>query len=369
MTTTSAVVAVVYHRPRHAAGLLEVLREARPRTLFLAADGPRPGDPGDAELCGATRAAIAGVDWPCEVVTDFADDHLGVSGRVVSALDHAFEQVDRAIVLEDDVRPAPSFFPFCDAMLEQYADDDRVVHVDGANRLGEWHPDARDHHFARHGNVWGWATWARAWARHDVTLGRYRTPDARAAIDRHAVDEPHRVFLSWLLDSDVPNLSDEWDHQWSLARYATGGLVVVPARNLTTNVGFGADATHTWHVDELAATTRTFALSPPFVGPEEVAADGALDRELLRFERLRSLREATVPALLRRALADPRVRDRLAPNPAVANALAALDDPAAALALLRHLDRTGAPSPIREQLTQELERLERATTRATRTAS
>jgi hypothetical protein len=369
MTTRSLVVAIVYHRPEHAAGLLDVLRAAQPRALLLVADGPRPGDLDDAERCRATRAAVSAIDWPCEVITDFADDHLGVSGRLVSALDLAFEQVDRAIVLEDDVRPTPSFFPFCDAMLERYANDDRVVHVDGANRLGAWHADERDYHFARHGNVWGWATWARAWRRHDVTLDRYRTPDARAAIERHALDEPHKALLSWLLDCEVPSLSDEWDHQWSLARYATGGLVVVPARNLTTNVGFGADATHTRHVDELAATMRAFELEPPFVGPVEVVADDELDRELLRFERLRSLREATVPALLVRALTDPAVRDRLAPNPAVASALAALDDPAAALALLRQLDRAGEPSPTRRRLIADFERLELALSHAAGTAS
>jgi hypothetical protein len=357
VTTTSPVVAVVYHRPQRAAELLEILRAARPPTLFLVADGPRPGDDEDAELCRATRAVATRVDWPCDVVTDFADDHLGCAGRVVSALDAAFDEVDRAIVLEDDVRPSPSFFAYCDAMLERYAGDDRVMHVDGSNRLGEWHADECDHHFARHGNVWGWATWARAWASYDVTLDRYRTPAARAALAEHALDRAQHDLLVWMLGTDLPALGDAWDYQWSIARYATGGLAVVPARNLVTNVGFGPDATHTSHTDELAATTRAFPLAAPFRGPADVVADGDLDRELLRFERLRSLREATVPALLARAMADPRVRDRLSPNPSVTNTLAVLDDPPAALALLRHLDRTGAPSPTREQLIAEFERL------------
>jgi hypothetical protein len=369
MTTSSPVVAIVYHRPQRAIELLEIVRAARPETLFLVADGPRPGDDRDAELCRATRAAATRVDWPCEVVTDLAEEHLGCARRVVSALDAVFAQVDRAIVLEDDVRPTPSFFPYCDDMLDRYADDQRIVHVDGSNRLAEWRADASDYHFARHGNVWGWATWARAWARYDITLDRYRTSDARAAIVDHSLDGAQRDFLMWLLDADLPALADAWDHQWSMARYATGGLAIVPARNLVTNVGFGRDATHTVHADELAATTRAGSLSPPFVGPPDVVADDDLDRELLRFERLRSLREASVPALLVRAMVDPRVRDRIAPNPAVLNALAVLDDPPAALALLRHLDRTGAPSPTRDRLIAEFERLLTAMSRAEATSS
>ena len=71
--------------------------------------------------------------------------------------------------------------------------------------------------------------------------------------------------------------------------------------------------------------------------------------------------------LLARAMADPRVRDRLAPNPPVADALAALDDPEASLELLRTLDRTGAPSPTRDRLIAEFERLQAAMSRSTAT--
>jgi hypothetical protein len=366
--TSSPVVAVVYNREQRVMELLDVLRAARPRVLFLAADGPRPGDAADAQRCEATRTAISRIDWPCEVVEDFADDHLGCAARVVSALDRVFATVDRAIVLEDDVRPAWSFFPFCDAMLDRYADDERVMHVDGGNRLGAWRPEDADHHFAHHGNVWGWATWARAWAHYDVTLDRYRTPAARAAIEERALDDAHRTLLAWMLDCEPGVFGDAWDYQWTLARYAAGGLSVVPARNLVTNVGFGTDATHTVHADDLAAATSTFSLEPAFAGAREVVVDDDLDRALLRFERLRGLREATVGTLVVQAMADPRVRHRLAPNPAVMNTLAALDDPEASLHLLRVIDRTNAPSPARTRLIAEFERLLAVRSRAGATA-
>jgi hypothetical protein len=283
---------------------------------------------------------------------------------VVSAIDRAFADVDRAIVLEDDVRPAPSFFPFCDAMLERYADDDRIMHIDGGNRLGAWRPADADHHFARHGNVWGWATWAGAWADYDVTLERYRTTAARAAIAERALDDAHRALLEWMLDCEPGGFGDAWDYQWTLARYATGGLSVVPARNLVANVGFGADATHTVHRGDLAAMTRTFSLDPPFVASRDVVPDDDLDRALLRFERLRGVREATVAALVVRAMTDPQVQTRLAPNPAVMNTLAALDDPEASLQLLRSLQPTSSSSPDLGRVIAEFERLLAARTRA-----
>jgi hypothetical protein len=63
-------------------------------------------------------------------------------------------------------------------------------------------------------------------------------------------------------------------------------------------------------------------------------------------------------------MSDPRVRERLAPNPSVVNALAVLDDPRAALVQLRASARTGEPSATRDHLIAEFERLETATTRA-----
>jgi hypothetical protein len=71
-----------------------------------------------------------------------------------------------------------------------------------------------------------------------------------------------------------------------------------------------------------------------------------------------------VPLLLRRALADARVRHALAPDPVVANALAVFDEPDAASALLRTLARTGEPSAIRDQLIDEFARLRTAPTPA-----
>ena len=38
---------------------------------------------------------------------------------------------------------------------------------------------------------------------------------------------------------------DTWDYQWSLAQMAHGGLTATSNVNLTDNVGFAEDATHT----------------------------------------------------------------------------------------------------------------------------
>ena len=78
------------------------IAKARPPKLLVIADGPRADHPDDAEKCAAVRAIIDGVDWDCEVLTNYSDENLGCKRRVSSGLDWVFDTVDDAIVLEDE---------------------------------------------------------------------------------------------------------------------------------------------------------------------------------------------------------------------------------------------------------------------------
>ena len=106
----TAVALILFRRPEQTGRVFERI-EARPNRLFLIADGPRPIRRGrGARLRAGARRGRA-VDWPCEVVRDFADENLGLKRRIPSGLDRVFSEVDEAIILEDDCLPHPSFFP------------------------------------------------------------------------------------------------------------------------------------------------------------------------------------------------------------------------------------------------------------------
>jgi hypothetical protein len=119
--TQTPIAYIVFNRPQHTERTFAVLCEQRPSQLFVIADGPRLGHPEDGERCAAVRAIVEQVDWPCEVQRNYAESNLGLKRRVSSGLDWVFEQVERAIVLEDDCVAHPDFFLFCDALLEHYS--------------------------------------------------------------------------------------------------------------------------------------------------------------------------------------------------------------------------------------------------------
>src|SRR6266478_7296621 len=131
MSFQTPIAMFLFNRPVQTARVFERIAQVRPRTLFLIADGP-PTD-GEQQLCQAAREAVSRITWACEVRRNFSDRNLGCRKRMSGGIDWVFEQVEEAILLEDDCLPEPSFFPFCAELLERYRLDERVLMISGDN--------------------------------------------------------------------------------------------------------------------------------------------------------------------------------------------------------------------------------------------
>jgi len=264
------VLLIVYRRPDLAARVLDAIAAARPRRLFVAADGPRSD--AEREACELARAAATAVTWPCDVLTDFAPRNLGCAPRVKSALDWFFEHVERGIILEDDCLPAPDFFPFCDALLERYRDDARVVHISGET----YHTGVIDesYYFSKYSLTWGWATWRRAWRLYDRQFATWpalrNRPETAALFD--TPDE--RRYWTTTFDQQHEGPLTDWDYAWWYT-CMTHGLSIHPAVNLVTNAGSGTDATHTAGAAVCHRAVGT--LGTPYRHPARVVRNRAAD--------------------------------------------------------------------------------------------
>jgi GT2 family glycosyltransferase len=156
---TTPVAFLIFNRPDTTARVFEAIRQAKPPKLLVVADGPRPDRPDDIEKCKAARAIVEGVDWDCEVLKNYSDINLGCGKRPATGITWVFEQVEEAIILEDDCMPNPTFFEFCQAMLAEYRDDKRIMMIGGTNFLGEWKSKIQSYHFSFYGGTWGWASY------------------------------------------------------------------------------------------------------------------------------------------------------------------------------------------------------------------
>lgn len=274
------VVLTIFNRPDLTELVFERIAQARPKRLFVLADGPRSRE--EAELCRRTRAVTERVDWECDVKTDFSEVNLGCRQRCASGFDWVFSQVDAAIFLDDDCVPDPTFFQFCEVMLEHYRDDPRVMMIAGSNYLGRWKADSQSYHFSYFGSPWGWASWKRAWRFYDVTMSAWGNEASRARIRDVLADEECFAFQARRFDGLYANPGDRhsWDLPWSLARLLQAGLTVVPAVNLISNRGcLGGNSLPPTHA---IANLPTAPMSFPIRLRASVAVDREYDRRHIR---------------------------------------------------------------------------------------
>jgi hypothetical protein len=294
----SPVVLLVYRRPEQTRAVLAAIAAAAPRRLYVFGDGAR--NPQEGAAVRAVREVVdAGITWDCEVELEFAETNLGCRGRVVSALDSVFTRESRAVILEDDCLPVPDFFPFCDELLERYAEDRRVMAINGFNPQPRSMPDS--YFFSCHSVPWGWATWRRAWEAYDRDL---RTLDQAvdSAWPLTSQGGPGASYLRQALREVRSGSLDTWDFQWMFSVWIQGGVVVRPAANLIRNVGFGSDAVHTTDALHLLAEARATSLTWPLAHPQWISRDYEHDLRLplLLFPWLESGPRRLLAAIRRR---------------------------------------------------------------------
>lgn len=269
------VVLSVFNRPEQTARVLATIAKWKPEALFIIGDAPRPGNTADETNCAAVRNIIQhGIDWPCEVKTNYAETNMGADKRLPTGYDWVFSQVDRAIVLEDDLLPEDGFFDYCNELLTRYENDPRVAFISGFNYSGR-DDVPTSYRFTRWAGSWGCAFWKRTWDEYKAD-----------AIYFNSNERLHEIFKSDPLQRDVAlavskNLRNwTYDYSWLIARILSG-VGICPARNLIKHIGIGAGATHMLNPNDKWAAHPSWPMPFPLIHPERIEVDLLLDRQAL----------------------------------------------------------------------------------------
>jgi hypothetical protein len=247
MSFSTPVAFLIFNRPDLTEIVFQAIRHVQPQKLLIIADGPRNDD--ETQQCEKTRAIVDQIDWDCEVLKNYSDVNLGCRDRVSSGIDWVFSQVEEAIILEDDCLPSDSFFHFCEAMLDYYRDDRRIMMISGDNfqvyrgQLPASH--AYSYYFSKYVHVWGWATWRRAWELYDVNMSSWPFFKDENLTNSISTDPVEVLFWQDIFDRVSAGEIDTWDYQWVYTCFHQSGMSIMPTVNLISNIGFRADATHT----------------------------------------------------------------------------------------------------------------------------
>lgn len=305
--TTAPVLFIIFNRPSTTNRVFEAIRQARPKQLFVAADGPRKGKDGEEEKCMEARSIINAVDWDCEVKTLFRTENLGCGRGPADAITWFFNQVNEGIVLEDDCLPSSDFFPYCTELLERYRNDLRVMDIGGVNLLPEsFHSDEEySYYFSKHCNTWGWGTWRRAWRLFDYEIKSYASA-LKNRVLQHSFDTAYeREYFAPIFEKTYHHNADItwWDYQWEFLLRVNSGLTVWPNRNLILNIGLGDAATHTMDQGGIRSRLKHEPLAFPLKHPEHIVAD--FERDTLFFRENMTTFRSRIKSRIKRALPAP----------------------------------------------------------------
>lgn len=274
MSLNTPIAFCIFNRPELTRRVFEAIALAKPKKLLVIGDGARSDRPEERQLVEQTRAVVERVDWDCEVITHYSPTNLGCKQRMSSGLDWAFQISEELIVLEDDCLPDPTFFDFCQQLLERFRNDPRVMLISGNNFQPNRHSQ-HSYYFSHWPHIWGWASWRRAWNHFDVQISSWPEIKSDQALRSVFPGEEQYRYWAGVLDRQHAGEIDTWDFPWAYACWINSGLTILPESNLIANLGFGPDATHTTDTASRLSNLETYPIGqlnhPPRVLRNEVA--------------------------------------------------------------------------------------------------
>ena len=272
-----AVLLLFFTRSATFQKVFDEVKKARPSKLFLYQDGPR----NEHDLVGieACRQIVSdeNIDWECEVHRNYLSQNQGCDPSGFRSHKWAFSLADKVIVLEDDVVPSQSFFPFCKEMLDRYEHDERITMIAGFN-IDEVTDDCPyDYFYTSAFSIWGWASWRRVAEQWDEKYGFVTDDFNMHQMEAVARQRGYRnTMLPMFRDHSKRGKEYFETIDWA-NMILNSGLAVMPTKNQINNIGLMPDSTHftadlktTPHRLRRIFTMRRFELQFPLKHPKYV---------------------------------------------------------------------------------------------------
>jgi len=234
----SAVLLITFNRPESTREVLKALQKAKPKRLYVFSDGARNEE--EQKICQQVRdMVIEMVNWDCDLRRKVMEYNLGCGPGPFAAMNWAVEEEDRIIILEDDCVPSPSFFPYCDYLLDKFLDDRRIWLLSGNNYCPEF-PLPADYAFTRYAHSWGWATWRRCVKQVDLEMRDYPEFRDRKLLYSLLPRKEADYFMRSLerTYTDKSRMGHIWDIQFGFCVRKNSGMGIMPRANLVSNIGY-----------------------------------------------------------------------------------------------------------------------------------
>ncbi|RIK51535.1 hemolytic protein HlpA-like protein [Candidatus Microgenomates bacterium] len=266
MNMQTPVVLFIYKRASNLKAFCKILKNLDIKNIYIVSDGAKSIEY-RVRVEKTRRELESLINWSCNVQKNYSDINLGLKERFRTGINWVFEHTDRAIFIEDDCIPDPSFFTYCDELLEKYKDDKRIISITGNNFQPRKNQVKDSYYFSRYPHVWGWATWKRVWDQYDSDIVDWPKLRSSGWLDKLFPDRFFtRKFWTYIFDRLHSEKINTWDYQLTYLSLKNSGFNIVPSVNLVSNVGYGDDATNIKQKNKTIAVPAkkiTFPLKHP----------------------------------------------------------------------------------------------------------
>ena len=242
--TDIAVLMLFFTRSDTFQQVFNQVRQARPSRLFLYQDGPRgPHDMAGIEAC---RQIVSdeNIDWECDVHRKYLEQNQGCDPSGFLSHQWAFSLADKVMVLEDDVVPSLSFFPFCKEMLDRYEHDERISMVAGFNTDEVTADVPYDYFFTSFQSIWGWASWRRVAQRWEADYAFLHDDYHMRLLQTLAQQRGYRSDMLNMFRDHSQSGKEYFETIYWADQILNSGLTIMPTRNLVNNIGLTTGSTH-----------------------------------------------------------------------------------------------------------------------------
>jgi hypothetical protein len=256
------ILIIAFNRVEITRSLIESLREIAPRQLFYSVDGPKQNNDQDLQINQQMRELVSTIDWPCSVETLFSESNYGSGLWPYKSISWALSKSEKILILEDDVRITHTFYEISVYCLNKFEDDKEVFAICASNISDTWGSEkSYQINSSKYFAGWGWAIWADRWDDYKFKI------DESAELSFFSLLKLNN--LNFLISSYFwinfyrikHDYINAWDYQINYLLFITNMKVLKPDRNLSTNIGIGASATHTKKMPEIKLNYLPFDVS------------------------------------------------------------------------------------------------------------
>lgn len=272
------ILVTVYKRHDTTFQVLEVLKSIQASKIYISSNHWKNNN--EKEIILDLRKKIKDfINWDCQLHMITKTEYLEAKYSVQSAIDALFQNEEMGIILEDDIVPSQSFFPYCQELLLRYKNHSNIFTISGWSAL-DFDKEAKeslneDYYFSKYNHIWGWATWRRAWQLYQESFQHLKRDFSNMEFDTHCEKKTWYKIFS-LCDQGKINT---WDHYWTYTIWKNQGLNIYPKNNMIINIGLNRkDATNTkqWSKYE---KMNSYDINFPLKHPNTIKRNVFLDKK------------------------------------------------------------------------------------------